>query len=141
MLFVTFSHYSLLHLIINMYVLYDFCKIAVTELGREQFLALYLTSGVVSSFSSYLYKATVGIKDPSLGAVSIYIKSYISNVFIHTNICTIVRSNNGCPWICMYPVSKCISVYCFPSYVEIYSKFGMLIFINNFNYIDLNFIK
>ncbi|KAG6796756.1 presenilins-associated rhomboid-like protein, mitochondrial [Apis laboriosa] len=68
MLFVTFSHYSLLHLIINMYVLYDFCKIAVTELGREQFLALYLTSGVVSSFSSYLYKASVGIKDPSLGA-------------------------------------------------------------------------
>ncbi|XP_003397674.1 presenilins-associated rhomboid-like protein, mitochondrial isoform X1 [Bombus terrestris] len=68
MLFVTFSHCSLLHLIVNMYVLYGFSKIAVAQLGREQFLALYLISGVVSSFSSYLYKAVVGIRDPSLGA-------------------------------------------------------------------------
>lgn len=67
----TFSHCSLVHLIINMYVLYGFSKVAVAQLGREQFLTLYLTSGVISSFSSYLYKAAVGIKDPSLGAVSI----------------------------------------------------------------------
>ncbi|CAL7949259.1 unnamed protein product [Xylocopa violacea] len=68
MLLSTFSHYSLLHLITNMYVLHNFCPIAVTVLGREQFLAFYLTSGVVSSFSSHLYKAAIGIKDPSLGA-------------------------------------------------------------------------
>lgn len=53
-----------------MYVLYNFSTIAVSALGREQFLALYLTSGVVSSFSSSLYKAVFGIKSPSLGAVS-----------------------------------------------------------------------
>ncbi|XP_076749798.1 rhomboid family intramembrane serine protease rho-7 [Xylocopa sonorina] len=68
MLFLTFSHYSFLHLLANMYVLYSFCTVAVTVLGKEQFLALYLTSGVISSFSSHLYKAALGIKEPSLGA-------------------------------------------------------------------------
>ncbi|CAK9813489.1 Presenilins-associated rhomboid-like protein, mitochondrial [Anthophora plagiata] len=68
MLLLTFSHYSPFHLFINMYVLYNFCTVAVSLLGREQFLALYLTGGVVSSFSSSLYKVAFGIKDPSLGA-------------------------------------------------------------------------
>ncbi|XP_017890857.1 presenilins-associated rhomboid-like protein, mitochondrial isoform X2 [Ceratina calcarata] len=68
MLLLTFSHYSLPHLIVNMYVLYNFCTIGVKILGREQFLALYLTSGVVSSFSSHLYKTVIGVKEPSLGA-------------------------------------------------------------------------
>ncbi|KOC65357.1 Presenilins-associated rhomboid-like protein, mitochondrial [Habropoda laboriosa] len=68
MLFLTFSHYSPFHLLINMYVLYNFSTVAVSTLGREQFMALYLTSGVVSSFSSFLYKVAFGITTPSLGA-------------------------------------------------------------------------
>lgn len=69
MLLSTFSHYSFLHLAANMYVLHSFCSLAVTTLGKEQFLAFYLTSGVVSSFTSNLYKTVLGIqRSPSLGA-------------------------------------------------------------------------
>ena len=64
----TFSHFSVLHLMANMYVLYNFSTIAVKKLGKEQFVALYLTSGVVASFSSYLYKVMIGLQNPSLGA-------------------------------------------------------------------------
>ncbi|XP_076246142.1 rhomboid family intramembrane serine protease rho-7 isoform X2 [Calliopsis andreniformis] len=52
----------------NMYVLHSFCSLAVAALGKEQFVAFYLTSGVVSSFVSNLYKTACGFQNPSLGA-------------------------------------------------------------------------
>ncbi|KAG5306011.1 PARL protein, partial [Acromyrmex insinuator] len=64
----TFSHYSIIHLAANMYVLHSFSTIAVTALGKEQFLALYLSSGVISSFASHVYKSIFGMPGLSLGA-------------------------------------------------------------------------
>lgn len=53
-----------------MYVLHSFSAIAVSSLGREQFLALYLSSGVISSFASHVYKTVFNAPGLSLGAVS-----------------------------------------------------------------------
>lgn len=53
-----------------MYVLHSFANAAVLSLGMEQYLAVYLTAGVVSSLASYLYKASIGTAGLSLGAVS-----------------------------------------------------------------------
>lgn len=64
----TFSHYSFWHLGINMYVLYTFSTGIVNMLGQEQFLALYLTAGVVSSFTSYVHKILTLRSGLSLGA-------------------------------------------------------------------------
>ncbi|XP_025266908.1 presenilins-associated rhomboid-like protein, mitochondrial isoform X2 [Camponotus floridanus] len=68
MLLSTFSHYSIFHLAANMYVLHSFSTIAVTTLGKEQFLALYLSSGVIASFASHAYKIMFGVPGLSLGA-------------------------------------------------------------------------
>lgn len=43
---------------------------AVSVLGKEQFVAVYLSAGVVSSFTSHFYKALIGSSTMSLGAVS-----------------------------------------------------------------------
>lgn len=43
---------------------------AVHSLGKEQFVALYLSAGVISSFTSYLYKVVTKQSGLSLGAVS-----------------------------------------------------------------------
>lgn len=67
MFFSTFSHYSMFHLFANMYVLHSFSS-AVNSLGTEQFLALYLSAGVFSSFTSYAYKALTYSPGYSLGA-------------------------------------------------------------------------
>lgn len=45
MIFSTFSHYSLFHMAANMYVLWSFSSSAVSLLGREQFMAVYLSAG------------------------------------------------------------------------------------------------
>jgi len=68
MLLSTFSHYSPVHLIINMIVIKSFSDIGVHLFGTEQFLALYLSSGVISSFASYFYKVMVVRSGSSLGA-------------------------------------------------------------------------
>ncbi|XP_033331698.1 rhomboid family intramembrane serine protease rho-7 [Megalopta genalis] len=68
MLLSSFSHHSFLHLAANMYVLHSFCSLAVSALGKEQFVAFYLTSAVMSSFISNLYKTALGLSNPSLGA-------------------------------------------------------------------------
>lgn len=90
MLLSTFSHYSAFHLLANMYVLHSFStgKIviitiklivivliagAVASLGKEQFLGLYLGAGVISSFTSYIYKTITKQPGLSLGAVCLYI--------------------------------------------------------------------
>ncbi|KAJ8921051.1 hypothetical protein NQ315_015847 [Exocentrus adspersus] len=68
MILSTFSHYSGFHLLANMYVLHSFSTGAVGSLGKEQFLALYMTAGVFSSFTSYLYKVVMKQPGLSLGA-------------------------------------------------------------------------
>uniref|UniRef100_A0A3P9HSW3 rhomboid protease n=1 Tax=Oryzias latipes TaxID=8090 RepID=A0A3P9HSW3_ORYLA len=68
MLLSTFSHFSFFHMAANMYVLWSFSSSAVSMLGREQFVAVYLSAGVVSSFVSYVGKMATGRFGPSLGA-------------------------------------------------------------------------
>ncbi|XP_037323535.2 presenilin-associated rhomboid-like protein, mitochondrial [Pungitius pungitius] len=68
MLLSTFSHFSFLHMAANMYVLWSFSSSAVSMLGREQFMAVYLSAGVVSTFFSYACKTATGRFGPSLGA-------------------------------------------------------------------------
>lgn len=71
MVLTAFSHYSFFHLAANMYVLYSFSTSGVEDLGKEQFLGLYLAGGVISSFISYLYKFVKSQHTLSIGAVSI----------------------------------------------------------------------
>lgn len=68
MLLSTFSHFSFLHMAANMYVLWSFSSSAVSMLGREQFMAVYLSAGVISSLVSYVCKTATGRFGPSLGA-------------------------------------------------------------------------
>lgn len=68
MILSAFSHYSPLHLACNMFVLHSFITPAVQLLGSEQFLAVYLSAGVVSSFSSMVYKVATKGTGLSLGA-------------------------------------------------------------------------
>uniref|UniRef100_A0A672H917 rhomboid protease n=1 Tax=Salarias fasciatus TaxID=181472 RepID=A0A672H917_SALFA len=68
MLLSTFSHFSFFHMAANMYVLWSFSSSAVSMLGREQFMAVYLSAGVISSFVSYVSKTATGRFGPSLGA-------------------------------------------------------------------------
>uniref|UniRef100_A0A4W4H4M7 rhomboid protease n=1 Tax=Electrophorus electricus TaxID=8005 RepID=A0A4W4H4M7_ELEEL len=68
MLLSTFSHYSLLHMAANMYVLWSFSSSIVNLMGREQFMAVYLSAGVISTFVSYVCKTATGRLGPSLGA-------------------------------------------------------------------------
>lgn len=41
----SFSHYSIIHMVANMYVLWIFSSGIVSLLGKEQFLAVYLSAG------------------------------------------------------------------------------------------------
>uniref|UniRef100_A0A6I8P5M8 Presenilin-associated rhomboid-like protein, mitochondrial n=2 Tax=Ornithorhynchus anatinus TaxID=9258 RepID=A0A6I8P5M8_ORNAN len=68
MLLSTFSHFSLFHMAANMYVLWSFSSSIVNILGREQFMAVYLSAGVISTFVSYVSKVVTGRFGPSLGA-------------------------------------------------------------------------
>lgn len=64
----TFSHYSGLHLMCNMMALHSFTSPAIDLLGQEQFLAVYLSSGVAASFASMVYKVATKSTGFSLGA-------------------------------------------------------------------------
>ncbi|XP_077579431.1 presenilin-associated rhomboid-like protein, mitochondrial [Stigmatopora nigra] len=68
MILSTFSHVSFFHMAANMYVLWSFSTSAVSMLGREQFMAVYLSAGVISTFFSYVSKMATGRFGPSLGA-------------------------------------------------------------------------
>ncbi|XP_012681777.2 presenilins-associated rhomboid-like protein, mitochondrial isoform X1 [Clupea harengus] len=64
----SFSHYSIIHMAVNMYVLWTFSTTIVSILGREQFLAFYASAGVISTMISYTCKTASGRLHPSLGA-------------------------------------------------------------------------
>ncbi|XP_003975640.2 presenilin-associated rhomboid-like protein A, mitochondrial [Takifugu rubripes] len=68
MILSSFSHYSIIHMMANMYVLWTFSSGIVSLLGKEQFLAVYLSAGVISTMVSYICKTTTGRLYPSLGA-------------------------------------------------------------------------
>uniref|UniRef100_A0A665TH81 rhomboid protease n=1 Tax=Echeneis naucrates TaxID=173247 RepID=A0A665TH81_ECHNA len=68
MILSSFSHYSIIHMVANMYVLWTFSSGIVSLLGREQFLAVYLSAGVISTMFSYMCKTASGRVYPSLGA-------------------------------------------------------------------------
>ncbi|KAF0046993.1 hypothetical protein F2P81_000626 [Scophthalmus maximus] len=74
----SFSHYSFIHMVANMYVLWTFSSGIVSLLGREQFLAVYLSAGVISTMVSYMCKTASGRLYPSLGAVRYLLKSSYS---------------------------------------------------------------
>ena len=54
MILSVFSHYSLWHLGINMYVLWSFSGSIGSLLGKEQFLAMYLSAGELLNYQSLL---------------------------------------------------------------------------------------
>lgn len=64
----TFSHYNIFHLGANMYVLHSFSTLAVSSLGKEHFMAVYLSGGVIANFASYLYRTVLKTSVVSLGA-------------------------------------------------------------------------
>lgn len=82
MLFSAFSHYSFFHLFANMYVLWSFAPAITQVLGREQFVATYVSAAVISSFTSNVYKIFRKSRVPSLGA-SGAIMAMIGIVCIH----------------------------------------------------------
>lgn len=55
-------------MIVNMYVLWTFSSGIVSLLGKEQFLAVYMSAGVISTMVSYMCKTASGRLYPSLGA-------------------------------------------------------------------------
>ncbi|XP_054888835.1 presenilins-associated rhomboid-like protein, mitochondrial isoform X2 [Poeciliopsis prolifica] len=68
MILSSFSHYSIIHMVANMYILWTFSSGIVSLLGKEQFLAVYLSAGVISTMVSYVCKTATGRFYPSLGA-------------------------------------------------------------------------
>ncbi|XP_019359240.1 PREDICTED: presenilins-associated rhomboid-like protein, mitochondrial [Gavialis gangeticus] len=68
MLLSTFSHFSFFHMAVNMYVLWSFSSSIVSFWGREQFMAVYLSAGVFSTYVSYVNKMVTRRFEPSLGA-------------------------------------------------------------------------
>jgi len=68
MLLSAFSHFSAFHLGANMFVLHSFMTPAVELLGKEQFLAIYMSSAVFTSLASYVHKVATARVGFSLGA-------------------------------------------------------------------------
>ncbi|KAK7945671.1 hypothetical protein WMY93_001399 [Mugilogobius chulae] len=80
----TFSHFSIIHMMANMYVLWIFSSGLVSLLGKEQFIAFYLSAGVFSSMVSYMCKSATRRFHPSLGAVSLFTCVVLCfNAFVH----------------------------------------------------------
>nr|CAG4644859.1 EOG090X07NR [Leptodora kindtii] len=83
MVFSTFSHFSVLHFAANMYVLHSFSEPVTNFMGREQFLAFYLSAGVVSSMASHFIKAltlqqglSLGASGAIMGLLAVFCSSY-----------------------------------------------------------------
>ena len=63
-----FSHKSLVHLSFNMLALNSSGTFLHEKMGREQFLAFYISGGMSSSLTSHIYKSIRRNYTPSLGA-------------------------------------------------------------------------
>jgi hypothetical protein len=55
-----FSHSNGAHLAFNMFALWGFGSLVHQALGREEFLALYLMSGLSASFASHVFRVMMG---------------------------------------------------------------------------------
>nr|XP_038944017.1 presenilins-associated rhomboid-like protein, mitochondrial isoform X3 [Rattus norvegicus] len=99
MLLSTFSHFSLFHMAANMYVLWSFSTSIVNILGQEQFVAVYLSAGVISNFVSYVCKVATGRYGPSLGAVG---NSQRSACLCLPTSGIKVRRNHDCACSCLH---------------------------------------
>ncbi|XKL59975.1 hypothetical protein PGB90_000991 [Kerria lacca] len=64
----TFSHNTGIHLAVNMFVLNSFIEHIVSNLGKEQFLAFYLSSGIFASLLSLVYRVCLREVTLSIGA-------------------------------------------------------------------------
>lgn len=64
----TFSHVSGIHLLVNMVALYSFGRMLHEKMGREQFLAFYLSAGLLSSGGSHIVRSFRRDFSRSLGA-------------------------------------------------------------------------
>lgn len=63
-----FSHVSGWHLLANMIALYSFGGVLEQRLGSEHFLAFYISSGLLASGGSLLFRSLRGDRSGSLGA-------------------------------------------------------------------------
>eukprot|EP01135_Chromosphaera_perkinsii_P003136 Nk52_evm25s236 gene=Nk52_evmTU25s236 len=63
-----FSHQEVWHLGVNMFVLIDFSRVAYEVLGKEQFLAFYVSAAAFSAFISKFVKMAMRERIGSLGA-------------------------------------------------------------------------
>ncbi|KIH62648.1 peptidase, S54 family [Ancylostoma duodenale] len=64
-----FSHYNLVHLALNMYVVWSFTNVTVDKfLGPDQFWAFFITAGVVSSLFGLGHKALARSPIRAVGA-------------------------------------------------------------------------
>lgn len=59
-----------------MYVLHSFSTAAVLALGKEQFMAMYLSAGVIASLSSVIIKTVTSNVGVSIGAVCSVVTSF-----------------------------------------------------------------
>ena len=73
MVLATFSHFCIVHLALSMMSLHTWGVPVAHSMGKEQFLAFYLSAGVFSSLFSHV--ANIGRRLPGLGlgAVSIFV--------------------------------------------------------------------
>jgi len=79
----TFSHKDFWHLAVNMFVLWSFAPGMEAHLGKEQFLAFYITGGVAASFASVAHRIAISnFFSASLGA-SGALFAVLSYVAIH----------------------------------------------------------
>ncbi|XP_068733475.1 presenilin-associated rhomboid-like protein, mitochondrial [Montipora capricornis] len=78
-----FSHMDFWHLAVNMFVLWSFAPPIEALLGKEQFIAFYITGGVFASFASTAYRVAMSnFLGVSLGASGALL-SVLALVCIH----------------------------------------------------------
>lgn len=71
-----FIHASLVHLLLNIYVLIDFCGLAERALGSLRFTFIYFLSGIIGCLASMIYDPTqlvAGASAANIGAIGAYL--------------------------------------------------------------------
>jgi membrane associated rhomboid family serine protease/Flp pilus assembly protein TadD len=71
-----FLHASLLHLVLNIYVLLDFCSLAEEALGHAKFLFIYIFCGLMGSIASMIWDPTqlcVGASAANVGVIGAFL--------------------------------------------------------------------
>jgi rhomboid-like protein len=68
----TFSHVGIVHITLNMLSLHSWGVPVLHSMGKEQFLAFYLSAGVFASWLNRVVEIALARSRPALGAVSIF---------------------------------------------------------------------